>query len=46
MLEESNPRTSAKWVPHSTFVADLGGKRGLGETEKVATEPIAAQETV
>jgi hypothetical protein len=24
MMEESTPRTSAKWVPHSTFAADMG----------------------
>jgi MFS family permease len=24
MLEESVPRTSAKWLPHSTFAADMG----------------------
>ncbi|TVY37591.1 putative glucose transporter [Lachnellula subtilissima] len=24
MLEETTPRTSAKWVPHSTFAADAG----------------------
>jgi len=24
MLEESTPRTSAKWVPHSTFAAEMG----------------------
>ena len=24
MLEESTPRTSAKWVPHSTFAEDMG----------------------
>lgn len=24
MLEESTPRTSAKWVPHSTFARDMG----------------------
>ena len=24
MLEETNPRNSAKWVPHSTFAADMG----------------------
>lgn len=31
MLEESTPRTSAKWVPHSTFASDMGHteKRGL-----------------
>lgn len=24
MLEETNPRTSAAWKPHTTFAADLG----------------------
>jgi hypothetical protein len=24
MMEETTPRTSAKWVPHSTFAADFG----------------------
>jgi ABC-type molybdate transport system permease subunit len=24
MFEETNPRNSAKWVPHSTFAADMG----------------------
>ncbi|KAI2621709.1 general substrate transporter [Hypoxylon sp. NC1633] len=24
MLEETTPRTSAKWVPHSTYAADMG----------------------
>ncbi|QSZ30355.1 hypothetical protein DSL72_004878 [Monilinia vaccinii-corymbosi] len=24
MLEETTPRTSAKWVPHSTFAAEMG----------------------
>ncbi len=24
MLEESSPRNSAKWVPHSTFASDMG----------------------
>jgi Sugar (and other) transporter len=23
MLEETNPRTSTKWVPHSTFVQEM-----------------------
>jgi len=23
MLEETSPRTSGKWVPHSTFAADM-----------------------
>ena len=24
MLEETSPRTSSKWTPHSTFAADMG----------------------
>jgi hypothetical protein len=24
MLEETTPYTSSKWVPHSTFAADMG----------------------
>lgn len=24
MLEETNPRTSSKWVPHTTFAAQMG----------------------
>ena len=24
MFEETTPRSSAKWVPHSTFAADMG----------------------
>lgn len=24
MMEETTPRTSAKWKPHSTFAADMG----------------------
>lgn len=37
MMEESTPRTSAKWVPHSTFAADMG------LVEKRATAPEAAE---
>jgi hypothetical protein len=29
MLEESTPRTSRKWSPHSTFAADMN----LGESK-------------
>lgn len=28
MMEESTPRTSAKWVPHETFAAAMDAKRG------------------
>ena len=41
MIEESTPRTSAKWKPHDTFASQMGhGDGGDGgdvglETEKV-----------
>ncbi|PVH88092.1 general substrate transporter [Cadophora sp. DSE1049] len=49
MLEETTPRTSAKWVPHSTWTADQGmlsngGKAAL-PTEKAAHTQHAATET-
>ena len=28
MMEETTPRTSAKWKPHSTFASDMGMKDG------------------
>jgi hypothetical protein len=28
MMEESTPRTSAKWRPHTTYVQEMGGKDG------------------
>ena len=34
MFEESVPRNSAKWVPHSTFAADMG----LTEKDTVVEE--------
>jgi sugar porter (SP) family MFS transporter len=40
MLEETTPRTSAAWVPHSTFASDMGmvDKTGVaGHDEKVAS---------
>ncbi|TAQ83045.1 hypothetical protein B7494_g8631 [Chlorociboria aeruginascens] len=37
MMEETTPRTSAKWVPHSTFAADLG----LTEKGELAPEVVA-----
>lgn len=41
MMEESTPRTSAKWVPHSTFVADMGmaDKEGANVQVSEAREP-------
>lgn len=42
MLEETSPRTSAKWVPHSTFAADLG-KIG-GAKDEVHEEKTVHQE--
>ena len=47
MMEETTPRTSAKWVPHSTFAADMGltDKAAAPEaTEKAAVEHAAANE--
>ncbi|KAH7370935.1 general substrate transporter [Rhexocercosporidium sp. MPI-PUGE-AT-0058] len=36
MLEETTPRTSAKWVPHSTYAAEMGmTEKKLGEAEHV-----------
>jgi len=36
MLEETTPRTSSKWVPHSTFAADMGlGEKGMLNPETV-----------
>ncbi|EEP79151.1 hypothetical protein UREG_03997 [Uncinocarpus reesii 1704] len=41
MLEETTPRTSAKWKPHSTFAADMGltEKDTLGEPISIAVGP-------
>jgi hypothetical protein len=41
MLEETTPRTSAKWVPHSTYAADMGYVE-----EKTVAGDAAAQEKV
>jgi sugar porter (SP) family MFS transporter len=40
MLEETTPRTSAKWVPHSTFAADLG------MTEKGTLAPEVVEKVI
>jgi hypothetical protein len=37
MLEETTPRTSAKWKPHSTFAADMG----LTDKGTLADEVVA-----
>ncbi|CZT49004.1 probable high-affinity glucose transporter RGT2 [Rhynchosporium secalis] len=34
MLEETTPRTSAKWVPHSTYAAEMGMTDKKRETAK------------
>ena len=39
MMEETTPRTSAKWVPHSTFAADMG------MTEKGTVQPEVVEHT-
>ncbi|KAG0653028.1 Major facilitator-type transporter ecdD [Hyphodiscus hymeniophilus] len=41
MMEETTPRTSSKWVPHSTFAADMGltkDQEALGTAEKQQLE--------
>ncbi len=45
MLEETSPRTSAKWVPHSTFAADMGLAGGEEKTsvEAVETKEVAGE---
>lgn len=51
MFEESTPMNSAKWVPHSTFVADMGfaePKEAVltaNEAEEVEREGKGAQVT-
>jgi SP family sugar:H+ symporter-like MFS transporter len=46
MFEESTPMKSSKWVPHSTFAADMGfvKKEEGGSPEHV--EEVKAQEPV
>jgi sugar porter (SP) family MFS transporter len=56
MLEEVNPRNSAKWVPHSTFAAEMGlvekgitinvgGEKG-SDSEHVQSEVVAPSKEV
>ncbi|KAI2463438.1 general substrate transporter [Annulohypoxylon bovei var. microspora] len=42
MLEETTPRTSAKWVPHSTYAAEMGftDKTGGTHHEHVSKEEV------
>ncbi|KAE9382049.1 general substrate transporter [Stipitochalara longipes BDJ] len=48
MLEETSPRTSAKWVPHSTFAADMGlaGRDENKSTEGVETQEVANEKSM
>jgi len=43
MLEETSPRTSAKWVPHSTFAADMGL---AGRDENKSADDVETREVV
>lgn len=49
MLEETTPRTSAKWVPHSTWAADQGmvgtGGKATHHAERAVHTEHAATET-
>lgn len=42
MLEETTPRTSAKWVPHSTYAADMGftDKAAVTNVENTTKEEV------
>jgi hypothetical protein len=41
MLSETTPRTSAKWVPHSTYAGgELKVKRDVGHVEKADGESV------
>jgi hypothetical protein len=48
MMEETTPRNSSKWVPHSTFAADMGmtdkGTLAPEGVEKVTHEHVATPE--
>ncbi len=49
MLEETSLRTSAKWVPHSTFAADLvltGEKDAPEAGRAVHNEQATGDQTV
>jgi SP family sugar:H+ symporter-like MFS transporter len=48
MMEETTPRNSSKWVPHSTFAADMGMTKDIAPetTEKRAVEhEVQSKET-
>ena len=36
MMEETTPRTSAKWVPHTTFAQEMGMTEKEGANVQVA----------
>jgi hypothetical protein len=54
MLEESSPRKSRQWVPHSTFASEMGLTKGVAtgvektgdSTEETEVNHTLAQETV
>jgi hypothetical protein len=39
MLEETTPRNSSKWVPHSTFAAEMG-LANKAETQHIEKESV------
>jgi hypothetical protein len=43
MFEESTPRTSANWVPHSTFAADMGLTEQVSGTDPGQKSEVAEQ---
>ena len=47
MLEETSPRTSAGWVPHSTFAADMGlADKVVGEDRAEVVDSSAHEKSL
>jgi hypothetical protein len=46
MFEETTPRTSSKWVPHSTFAADMGLTEKNNLTPEVIEHAVEAKSQV
>lgn len=45
MMEETTPRTSAKWKPHTTFASDMGLKQG-GKLDMSLTDDVERKGSV
>lgn len=45
MMEETSPRTSAKWKPHTTFASHMGLKQG-GKLDMNITDDVERKGSV